>query len=115
MAAAKPRPSGFPQGEQFMNQFIAVIFPDEKKAFEGWRALKELHAEAALTLYGGVIHCDGDGVLLKDAQTEGAVGTAGTMTSRSRAKIRRKSCGVFQSYHQLQLAVCRCRAWRTGS
>lgn len=29
-----------------MNQFIAVVFPDEKKAYEGWRAEQKLRAAA---------------------------------------------------------------------
>jgi len=61
-----------------MNQFIAVVFPDEKKAYEGWRALKELHVEGGLTVYSiGLIRRDDAGFLLREAQTEGPVGTAG--------------------------------------
>jgi uncharacterized membrane protein len=61
-----------------MNQFIVVVFPDEMKAYEGWRALKELHAEGGLTVYSsGVIRRDAAGILLREAQTEGPVGTGG--------------------------------------
>lgn len=34
-----------------MNKFIVVIFPDEAKASEGIRALRELHTEGSLTLH----------------------------------------------------------------
>jgi uncharacterized membrane protein len=59
-----------------MNQFLVVIFPDEKKAYEGLRALKELDAQATLTLYSNaVIGRDGEGWLrVKERQMDGPLG-----------------------------------------
>jgi uncharacterized membrane protein len=35
-----------------MDKFVVAVFPDEAKAWEGTRALKELQAEGTLSLYG---------------------------------------------------------------
>ncbi len=35
-----------------MSKFVVVIFPSESAAYEGTRAIKQLHAEGTLTLYG---------------------------------------------------------------
>jgi len=61
-----------------MNKFIVVIFPDEAKAYEGARALKELHAEASLALYGVAVVTKGaDGKLtVKQAADTGPLGVA---------------------------------------
>ena len=61
-----------------MSKFIVVIFPDETKAYEGTRALKDLHAEGSLTLYGvAVIVKDGSGTLsVKQEADQGPIGTA---------------------------------------
>jgi uncharacterized membrane protein len=61
-----------------MNKFVVVIFPDEKKAYEGVRALKELHEDFALTLYSyAVIQRNAEGrASVKEKQTEGPVGVA---------------------------------------
>jgi len=61
-----------------MNQFIVVVFPNESKADEGWRVLKELHAEGGLTVYSsGVIQRNAAGITLRGAQIEEPLGTAG--------------------------------------
>jgi len=61
-----------------MNKFIAVIVPDEAKAYEGVRAINELHAEGSLSLYGITVVAKGaDGKLsVKTAADEGPLGTA---------------------------------------
>ncbi|HEX5776843.1 MAG TPA: DUF1269 domain-containing protein [Caulobacteraceae bacterium] len=43
-----------------MSKFVVVVFPDEAKAYEGVRAIKELSAEGSLTVYAGA-------VIVKDA------------------------------------------------
>jgi len=61
-----------------MNKFVVVIFPDETKAYQGTRALKELHAEASLALYGIAVVTKGmDGKLtVKQAADDGPLGMA---------------------------------------
>jgi len=60
-----------------MDKFVVVAFPDEKQAYEGVRALKELSGEGSLTLYStAVIQRDAKGgIAVKQAQTDGPIGT----------------------------------------
>ncbi len=59
-----------------MSKFVVVIFPNEAKAYEGTRALKELHAEASLAVYGMAVVTKGaDGKLtVKEAADTGPLG-----------------------------------------
>lgn len=59
-----------------MSKYIVVIFPDERKAYEGKRALGELHAEGSITVYGtAVIAKEPNGrILTKDAVNSGPLG-----------------------------------------
>jgi uncharacterized membrane protein len=41
--------------EAVMNGFVAVVFPDEVKANQGLQALKELHEETSVTVYGMIV------------------------------------------------------------
>lgn len=61
-----------------MSKFIVVVFPDETHAYQGTRALKDLHAEGSLALYGmAVIAKDKEGkVSVKEAADAGPLGTA---------------------------------------
>ncbi len=61
-----------------MSKFVVVVFDEESKAYDGSRALNELHNEGSLSLYGvGVIAKDQEGkVEIKQAQDEGPIGTA---------------------------------------
>jgi uncharacterized membrane protein len=61
-----------------MSKFVVIVFPDEAQAYQGTRALKELHAEGSLTLYGlAVVVKDASGKLaIQDAVDEGPLGTA---------------------------------------
>lgn len=61
-----------------MNKMLIVVFDDEKKAYEGVKALKELHDEANLTLYAtAVIARDANGkVVVKESADQGPIGTA---------------------------------------
>jgi uncharacterized membrane protein len=61
-----------------MSKFIVVIFPGESQAYQGTRALKELHAEGSLSVYGmAVISKDAQGNLsVKEAADAGPLGTA---------------------------------------
>lgn len=61
-----------------MSKFVVVTLPDEAKAYEGTRALKELHAEGSLTVYGmAVVAKDRDGkVSVKEAAAAGPLGLA---------------------------------------
>jgi len=38
-----------------MNKMIAIVFDDERKAYEGLKALKELHADDSITLYSSAV------------------------------------------------------------
>lgn len=61
-----------------MDKFIAVVFPDESKAYEGIKVLKELESDGSISLYGTAVikrNKDGSGVT-KVKETEGPVGTA---------------------------------------
>lgn len=59
-----------------MSKFVVVIFPNETKAYEGTRALKELHAEGSLAVYDMAVVTKGaDGKLsVKDAADNGPIG-----------------------------------------
>ena len=47
-----------------MNKFAAIVFPDERSAYEGLHALRQLHAEGTLTVYGThVVKRDASGLL----------------------------------------------------
>ena len=61
-----------------MSKFVVIVFPGESQAYQGTRALKELHAEGSLTLYGmAVISKDAQGSLsVKEAADAGPLGTA---------------------------------------
>ena len=59
------------------NKFVVAVFPDETKAYEGLRALDELHREGSVTLYGtAVVQRDPGGKLsIKQRSDEGPLGT----------------------------------------
>jgi uncharacterized membrane protein len=61
-----------------MDKMIVVVFDSESKAYEGSKALRELHADGSITLYAmGVIAKDASGkVTVKEAADEGPLGTA---------------------------------------
>jgi uncharacterized membrane protein len=66
-----------------MSRFVVIVFGDEAKAYQGTRALKELHAEGSLTVYGmAVVSKDAAGKFaIKEAADEGPLGMAvGTLT-----------------------------------
>ena len=60
-----------------MSNYVVVVFPDEAKAYEGSRALKELHTEGSLGVYGmAVLGTDASGKLsVKQAADTGPIGT----------------------------------------
>ena len=60
-----------------MSKYVVVVFPDETKAYEGMRALKELHAEASLGVYAmAVLGTDATGkVSVKQSAGTGPLGT----------------------------------------
>jgi uncharacterized membrane protein len=64
--------------EKVMDKMVVVVFDAESKAYEGIKALKDLHAEGSLTLYGtAVIAKDSKGILnVKQAADQGPLGTA---------------------------------------
>jgi len=59
------------------NKMIVVVFDEEKKAYEGSRALKDLHAEGSITLYASAVMAKDAGgkVAIKQEADEGALGT----------------------------------------
>ena len=58
-----------------MTKYIVVVFPNEAKAYDGTRALKALHDEGSLTVYGmSVVTRDAKGALsVKQSETAGPV------------------------------------------
>jgi uncharacterized membrane protein len=60
-----------------MDKMIVTVFKDERSAYEGTNALRELHEEGSLTLYAfTVIFKDANGVItVKQAADEGPFGT----------------------------------------
>jgi uncharacterized membrane protein len=62
---------------------LVVVFDDESRAYEGAKALRELHAEGSISVYSAaVVARDTEGkIAVKDAGDEGPIGTAiGMMT-----------------------------------
>jgi uncharacterized membrane protein len=61
-----------------MNKMIVTVFNEESSAYEGLKALRELHIEGSLTLYAAaVIAKDANGkVSVKQADDQGPFGTA---------------------------------------
>ncbi|MGI9518608.1 MAG: DUF1269 domain-containing protein [Pirellulaceae bacterium] len=61
-----------------MSKFIVVVFLDEKAAYEGSRAVQDLHTDGNIVVYASaVISKDANGVVqLEDAVDEGPVGMA---------------------------------------
>jgi uncharacterized membrane protein len=68
-----------------MDKMLVVVFDNESKAYEGIKALRELHAEASLTLYAtAVIAKDANGkVSVKQAADQGPLGTVLGLTTGS--------------------------------
>lgn len=68
-----------------MNKMIVTIFNDDGGAYEGVKALRELHAEGSLTLYASaVIAKDTNGRLsVKQADDQGPFGTVLGLTTGS--------------------------------
>lgn len=60
-----------------MSNFVAVIFPDEKAAYNGVHAMKQLHEEGTISLYShAVVQRGAKGTLdYKETQLDGPVGT----------------------------------------
>src|SRR3974390_1949437 len=61
-----------------MSKFVAIIFPSENAAYEGTRALKQLHAEGTLTVYAmAVLAKEANGkIVTKQAVDQGPLGFA---------------------------------------
>ena len=38
-----------------MDKVVAVVFNDEKQAYEGLRAFRDLHADGSITLYSNAV------------------------------------------------------------
>lgn len=68
-----------------MDKMVVVVFDDERKAYEGVNALKDLHIQGSLTLFASaVITKDNkDMIILKQAADQGPVGTAVGMVTGS--------------------------------
>ena len=55
-----------------MTKFVVVVLPDEASAYEASRALKELHAEGAITVYSmAILAKSGDGAVSIRENVEG--------------------------------------------
>jgi uncharacterized membrane protein len=68
-----------------MNKMIVTVFNDQSSAYEGAKALRELHAEGSLTLYAtAVIAKDAKGVVsVKQTADQGPSGTVLGLTTGS--------------------------------
>jgi uncharacterized membrane protein len=68
-----------------MDKMMVVVFPEETAAYEGLKALKELHARADITLYAAaVVVKDSSGAIsVKQAVDPGPLGTAVGMLTGS--------------------------------
>jgi uncharacterized membrane protein len=64
--------------EDPMSKFVVIVFPAEAQAYEGTRALKSLHAEGSLTVYGfAVVAKDAEGNFgVKEAADAGPLGAS---------------------------------------
>ena len=80
-----------------MSKYLVVVFPDESKAYKGSQALKDLHRDGDITLYGlAVLEKQADGTItVKDAADEGPVGTAVGMLTGSLIGIIGGPAGVL--------------------
>jgi uncharacterized membrane protein len=60
-----------------MNRFAVMVFPDEKRAYQGLRALQELHAEGSVTVWStDVVQRAADGKLsILKGNDQGPLGT----------------------------------------
>jgi uncharacterized membrane protein len=61
-----------------VDKMLIVVFESERRAYEGSRALEELHAEGSITLYGRAVIAKGaDGtVTVQETADQGPLGTA---------------------------------------
>ena len=61
-----------------MSKFVVIVFPNEARAYDGTRALNELHVDGSLTLYGtAVVAKDAKGnFAVKEAADISPLGTA---------------------------------------
>ena len=59
------------------DKMIVVIFDNEKQAYEGFKALKDLHAEGSITLYASAVLAKDAGgkVTVKETAERGPLGT----------------------------------------
>jgi len=66
-----------------MNKMIVAVFDNEEKAFEGLSALKALHKDGDISLYATAVLSKNESgeVKVKDASSQGPVGTAVGMLS----------------------------------
>jgi uncharacterized membrane protein len=68
-----------------MNKMLVTVFKDEKSAYEGVKALRDLHEEGSLTLYASaVVARDAKGAIsVKQAADQGPLGTVLGVTTGS--------------------------------
>lgn len=61
-----------------MDKMLVVVFTNESDAYEGSKALRELHAEGSITLYAAAVIAKGarGEVAVKQAVDQGPIGTA---------------------------------------
>ena len=76
--AEEPEFVGIERKEQTMDKMIVAVFDNERQAYEGIRALEDLHADGTITLYAdAVIAKDADGnTTVKQAADQEPLGTA---------------------------------------
>jgi uncharacterized membrane protein len=64
-----------------MDKFVVAVFPDEAKAYEGTRAIKELQAEGSLSVYGMPVltKTPGGEISVHDEADPGPAGTGSAL------------------------------------
>ncbi len=99
-----------------MTKFIVSVFDNETAAYEGSRALQELHNEGSIVVYAGaVISKDQDGnVQIKDAADEGPIGTATGMLIGSLVGALGGPAGMAAGMAAGSLSGCMIDLYNTG-
>lgn len=78
------------------DKIVVVIFDNEKKAYEGSKALEDLHAEGSITLYASAVMAkdDGGNVTVKQATDQGPLGSGVGLVTGSLIGLLGGSVGV---------------------
>jgi uncharacterized membrane protein len=110
----KPAQGILTEGKTVMTKFVVATFGTEAKAYEGKRALRDLHNEGEITLYGlAVVAKDAAGKLsIKDAPDDLAGTAFGTLVG-ALVGVLGGPAGVVVGMTKAPTFLTRCRLiWR---